>query len=60
VERLLTIDQLSEILQVRKNTLYSWVFSRKIPHIKIGGLLRFQEKEISKWIDAQVKENRNL
>jgi len=56
MEKLLTIDQLSEILQVKKNTIYSWTFTKKIPHLKIGGALRFREREIAKWIDSQVEE----
>ena len=44
MERLLTIDQLSELLQVKKNTIYSWTFTRRIPFVKIGGGLRFRKK----------------
>ncbi len=51
MERLLTIDQVSELLQVKKNTIYSWTFTRKIPFVKVNGALRFQERVISKWID---------
>ena len=60
MEHLLTIDQLSDILQVKKNTLYSWVFSRKIPFVKIGGVLRFKEKAINNWIEGQEKETKNF
>jgi excisionase family DNA binding protein len=53
MDKLLTIDQLSEILQVKKATIYSWTFAKKIPHLKIGGALRFREREIVKWMDGQ-------
>ena len=56
MERLLTIEQVSEILQVKKNTLYSWTHTRKIPFVKVGGVLRFKEKAISRWVDEQVEE----
>ena len=55
MERLLTIAQVSEILQVKKNTIYSWTFTRRIPFVKINGALRFKEKVISNWINAQEK-----
>jgi excisionase family DNA binding protein len=58
IERLLTIDQVSEILQVKKATIYSWTFSRKIPFVKVNGALRFREREISQWVDSQVEEVR--
>jgi excisionase family DNA binding protein len=53
MEKLLTISQVSELLQVKKNTLYSWVFTKKIPFLKINGALRFKEKVISNWVDEQ-------
>ncbi len=60
MDKLLTIDQLSDILQVKKNTIYSWTFTRKIPFVKINGALRFKEKAINSWIEGQEKETRNF
>ena len=56
MDRLLTINQVSEILQVKRSTIYSWTFTKKIPHVKVNGALRFKEKEISQWVDSQVEE----
>ena len=36
-----------------KNTIYSWVWQKKIPYTKIGHLLRFDVQVIDQWI----KEN---
>ena len=52
----MTIEQLAEILQVKKSTIYSWTFTRKIPYVKINGALRFKEKIISSWIESQEEE----
>jgi excisionase family DNA binding protein len=60
MDRLLTIDQVSELLQVKKNTIYSWTFTRKIPYVKINGALRFKEKAISRWVDEQVEETKEF
>jgi len=60
MEKLLTIEQLAEILQIKKSTIYAWTFAKKIPHLKIGGALRFREREIVKWIDSQVEEVKDL
>ena len=60
MERLLTIDQVSDLLQVKKNTIYSWTHTGKIPFVKINGALRFKEKAISNWIDNQVEEPKEL
>jgi excisionase family DNA binding protein len=59
VEKLLTIDDLSEILQVKKATIYSWCHMKKLPHIKVGGSTRFREKDIMQWLDDRVNAARN-
>lgn len=52
MDRLLTIDQLAEMLQVGKKTIYQWKYKGLIPYIKIGGgkFLRFSENDIVDWI----------
>ena len=53
MDKLLTIEQLAATLQVKKATIYSWTFTRKIPFVKVNGALRFKEKAITNWIDEQ-------
>jgi excisionase family DNA binding protein len=60
LDKLLTIGQVSDILQVKKSTIYSWTFTRKIPYVKINGVLRFKEKVISSWIESQEEEPRKF
>ena len=53
MERLLTIDDVAEMLQVKKSTVYSLVQRRFIPFIKLSRkLLRFRESEIREWIET--------
>ena len=56
MERLLTLDQICEILQVKKSTVYRWTFCKKIPHYKLNGILRFKEKEIGDWMDGRLEK----
>ena len=49
-ERLLTIKQLSELLQVKFSTIYKWTHCRQIPCLKLGRLLRFREADILEWL----------
>ncbi len=51
MERLLSPQQLADILAVRPGTIYSWL-SRgvPIPHVKIEGTVRFREKAIQEWL----------
>ena len=56
MDKLLTINEVSDILQVKKSTIYSWTFTRKIPFVKINGVVRFREKAINSWIESKVEE----
>ena len=52
-EKLLTIQDLSNITTLAKSTLYSYVHYRTIPFIKIGGRIVFEEGSIQKWINKK-------
>ena len=53
MDRLLTIKQLSESLQVKESTLYYWVHIGFVPHIKLGKCVRFRDADIMKWIEKR-------
>ena len=53
MEALLTIAEVSERLGVQKKTVYAWIHTRKIPHIKVGRLVKFDRKDIETWIQAR-------
>jgi excisionase family DNA binding protein len=50
---LLTIQQASQITGVSIPTLYKWVSQRKIPHIKMGRLVKFDPIKLDEWIKEQ-------
>ncbi len=53
MDKLLTIDELTVVLTVKKSTIYQWVHLGLIPHIKVGRLLRFKEADIEKWLASR-------
>ena len=56
-EKLLTIQDVSNVTTLAKSTLYSYVHYRTIPFIKLGGRIVFENSAIQKWINKkQVKE----
>jgi excisionase family DNA binding protein len=55
-KRLLRVEEVAEFLKVSVNTIYGWVYQKRIPHKKIGRLLRFDEKEIEKWVEENSVE----
>jgi len=49
-ERWVSIDEISEHLGVKKDTIYKWVARKKMPAHKVGRLLKFQIKEVDEWV----------
>ena len=55
MEKLLSIDEISELLGIAKATIYSWTSQNKIPHIKLSSrILKFRESEIIDWIEKKA------
>ena len=59
-QRFIGIKECSEYLGIPKGTLYSWTFSRKIPYIKMGRLVKFDLRKLEEWVkEREVKPFRN-
>ena len=52
-EKLMTIDEVAEYLQVKKRTVYDWLKKGKIPAIKTVGQWRFKREQIDAWLQEQ-------
>jgi excisionase family DNA binding protein len=49
-KRLLNAEELSQMIDVRRDTLYRWVSQRRIPYVKIGRSTKFDIVSINEWI----------
>jgi len=58
MEKLLTIDQVCELLQVSKSLVYKWVHYQFIPHLKIGTKVRFKHSQIENWLKRRERKGR--
>jgi len=58
VDKLLTPKQLSELLQVDQTTVYKWSHMEFIPHVKMGKLVRFIEKDVQSWVEQRMRPGR--
>jgi excisionase family DNA binding protein len=56
LDRLLTVEEMRRLLNVKKSFIYTLTHQKRIPHYKIGKLLRFRESEINEWL-AERSEN---
>lgn len=52
--RLLTIKETAEFLNIKIGTLYVWVHYKKIPFVKIGRRLAFNESQLFDYINSNT------
>jgi excisionase family DNA binding protein len=53
--KFLTIDDVSEMLQVTRSTVYN-LKKRGLPFIKLGKNIRFDQDEVINWVKANREE----
>ncbi|MBU0634462.1 MAG: helix-turn-helix domain-containing protein [Candidatus Omnitrophica bacterium] len=58
MEKLLTVDQLSDILQVSRRTIYDWTHTGFVPHYKLPKGVRFKIVEIEQWLQKRKEKGR--
>ncbi|MBW1936385.1 MAG: helix-turn-helix domain-containing protein [Deltaproteobacteria bacterium] len=57
MEKLLTPENLCELLGIKTSTLYAWTSRNLIPYLKVNGLLRFREREIEEWLKSKERRD---
>ena len=53
--RLMDIDELADYLRLKRQTIYNWLHEKKISGIKIGGVWRFNKKDIDNWLKTKQR-----
>lgn len=53
--RLIDIDELARYLKLRKQTIYNWLHQGKISGIKVGGVWRFDRRQVEAWLKTRVR-----
>ena len=53
MSRLMDIDELADYLRLQKQTIYNWLHQRKISGIKVGGVWRFDRRDIDSWLKSR-------
>ena len=49
-KRLLNADELSQMIGMRRDTIYRWVSQKRLPYVKIGRSTKFDIDAINEWI----------
>ena len=51
---LMTVEDVAALLTVEKQLVYKLKRDRKIPFIKIGGVIRFRRADVDQWIEQSI------
>jgi len=51
--KLIDIYELADYLRLKKQTIYNWLHEGKISGIKVGGVWRFDRKEVDAWLRSR-------
>ena len=54
---ILTVDQASDYLAVARSTLYKLIQRGLVPHMKIGGAVRFSRRMLLEWVETESKKS---
>ena len=54
--KLVGVKEISELLTIKKSTVYQWAELGLIPCYKINGAVRFSEKEVLEWVQSCRRE----
>ena len=53
MSRLMDIDELANYLRLEKQTIYNWLHQGKIAGIKVGGVWRFDRRDVDNWLKSR-------
>ena len=56
-ENFLTINEVCIWLKIKESHLRQLIFKQEIPYLKVGRLIRFDEKEIRLWLQEKKEKN---
>ncbi len=57
-KRLISVEEAAKYLGVQKSTIYSWAWRRKIPIVKMGRRLLFDQEDLDRMIEAGKRRER--
>ncbi len=53
----MTAEEVATYLGIKRNTVYLWAQEQRIPHIRLGQLVRFRREDIEAFVQASFLGN---
>jgi excisionase family DNA binding protein len=54
----MNIDELADYLRLQRQTIYNWLNQGKISGIKVGGVWRFDRKDVDDWLRSRKRASK--
>ncbi|MDZ4057649.1 MAG: helix-turn-helix domain-containing protein [Polynucleobacter sp.] len=54
-DKLMTLQEVADYLQIKERTIYQWAQNGKIPGFKLGSAWRFKKADLDLWIEEQKR-----
>ena len=51
-DRWMSVEEIAEHLGVSKDTVYTWVSSKRMPGHRVGRFWKFKKEEVDEWVRA--------
>lgn len=48
-KKYLNVKDVAYVFDIHTQTIYTWVRKNRIPHYKVGGVIRFNPDQVIKW-----------
>lgn len=58
LDRLLSVQEVAELLGVSVHTVYAWVSAARLPFVKVGTRTKFRQSEILRWVAERSRAER--
>jgi excisionase family DNA binding protein len=58
-DRWLSVQELSDYLGIKRDTVYKWILRRNMPAHKAGRLWKFRKDEIDEWVRSGAASERD-
>lgn len=55
--KLITVKELTEIIRLKKSSVYSLVYKRSLPYVKIGAKTLFKISDVEKFIEDNTHKS---
>lgn len=59
-DRWLSVDEVSEHLGVKRDTVYKWINDKGLPAHKIGRLWKFKVSQVDTWVETGTAQKTDI